>query len=371
MGRRRFGRGLIAATFVSTLLIPSIGSRADPEDRLDRTRDALEQVRGELEADRTRADDLRERIRVLERDMTKLHIAVVELDRRIARVQSVVHDTEMQIAETQRRMDAIEGRATEQAVALYKSDGVDVLGALLESTSLAELDARVRMLGIAARKNIDALVKFGRLKVEIEAQAHQLFVKREELTKERQAQADLLELRRQRKAELDEAYASLSSDIVKLKHREGDLEEAASDLRARIIASQARRAVESLGTSAQGFIWPLNGPLTSYFGPRWGRMHTGVDIDGYTGQPIVAAKGGRVIMASPYSGYGNAVIIDHGGGVATLYAHMSSFAVSSGQNVTQGQIVGSVGCTGSCTGDHLHFEVRVNGSPVDPMDYLP
>jgi murein DD-endopeptidase MepM/ murein hydrolase activator NlpD len=123
--------------------------------------------------------------------------------------------------------------------------------------------------------------------------------------------------------------------------------------------------------SAQGFIWPLNGPITSGYGPRWGRMHTGIDIDGYAGQAIVASKAGRVIVASPYGGYGNAVVIDHGGGIATLYAHMSAFSVSSGNSVGQGQVVGSVGCTGSCTGDHLHFEVRVNGGAVNPLDYLP
>jgi murein DD-endopeptidase MepM/ murein hydrolase activator NlpD len=144
-------------------------------------------------------------------------------------------------------------------------------------------------------------------------------------------------------------------------------------------AEQARVAAALQGAPAPGpikqgsgqLIWPLNGPITSGFGPRWGGMHTGIDIDGYTGQPIVASKGGNVILASSYSGYGNTVIVDHGGGVATLYAHMSSFGVSAGQNVSQGQVVGNVGCTGSCTGDHLHFEVRVNGSPVNPLSYLP
>jgi murein DD-endopeptidase MepM/ murein hydrolase activator NlpD len=99
-------------------------------------------------------------------------------------------------------------------------------------------------------------------------------------------------------------------------------------------------------------------------------MHTGIDIDGYTGEPIVAAKGGNVIQAGSMGGYGNAVIIDHGGGISTLYGHMSSIAVSGG-SVQTGQHIGNVGCTGSCTGDHLHFEVRLNGSPTDPMQYLP
>jgi murein DD-endopeptidase MepM/ murein hydrolase activator NlpD len=138
-----------------------------------------------------------------------------------------------------------------------------------------------------------------------------------------------------------------------------------------IQAAQAVRSSLARGISREGFIWPLNNSITSYYGYRWGRMHNGIDIDGTTGEPIVAAKEGTVIMAQSYSGYGNAVIIDHGGGVATLYAHLSSFDVRDGQSISQGQIVGAVGCTGSCTGDHLHFEVRVNGSPRDPLDFLP
>jgi murein DD-endopeptidase MepM/ murein hydrolase activator NlpD len=207
--------------------------------------------------------------------------------------------------------------------------------------------------------------------VRVERETRRLFEKQEELRETRNAKAELYSEQKRRKEELDASYAKLSDRISKLKNREGDLAADADRLRDEILANQAKRAVENLGKSAQGFIWPLNGPITSGYGPRWGRMHTGIDIDGFSGQPIVASKGGNVILASSYSGYGNAVIIDHGGGVATLYAHMSSFAVSAGGSVSQGQIVGNVGCTGSCTGDHLHFEVRVNGSHTNPLTYLP
>jgi murein DD-endopeptidase MepM/ murein hydrolase activator NlpD len=98
-------------------------------------------------------------------------------------------------------------------------------------------------------------------------------------------------------------------------------------------------------------------------------MHTGVDMDGNTGQPIRAAKSGRILGVACGGGYGNCTVIDHGGGVSTLYAHMSRKAVSGG-SVERGQVIGYVGCTGSCTGSHLHFEVRVNGNPRNPMGYL-
>ncbi|MEA2459912.1 MAG: hypothetical protein QOH90_89, partial [Actinomycetota bacterium] len=120
-----------------------------------------------------------------------------------------------------------------------------------------------------------------------------------------------------------------------------------------------------------GFEWPLVGVITSPFGPRGGSMHEGVDIDGVTGDPIAASAAGTVILARYYSGYGNAVIIDHGDGVTTLYGHMSAFSVAEGDAVGQGQTIGAVGATGHATGDHLHFEIRVNGTPIDPLPYLP
>jgi murein DD-endopeptidase MepM/ murein hydrolase activator NlpD len=121
--------------------------------------------------------------------------------------------------------------------------------------------------------------------------------------------------------------------------------------------------------SSSGLVWPVSGPVVSGFGMRWGRLHAGIDIGAGYGTPIHAAASGTVISAGWMGGYGNLVVIDHGGGLATAYAHQSSMAVGGG-SVSQGQVIGYVGCTGHCFGPHLHFEVRVNGSPVDPLGYL-
>ncbi|MSO96570.1 MAG: M23 family metallopeptidase [Thermoleophilia bacterium] len=137
----------------------------------------------------------------------------------------------------------------------------------------------------------------------------------------------------------------------------------------------ARRAAEQAGRQQStgptgGLAWPAPGAVTSPFGQRWGRMHTGIDIGSSTGAPIVAAAAGTVLVAGWGDGYGNTVVIDHGGGVATLYGHQSSIGVAVGQSVTRGETIGAVGSTGRSTGPHLHFEVRINGSPVDPLGYL-
>ena len=122
--------------------------------------------------------------------------------------------------------------------------------------------------------------------------------------------------------------------------------------------------------SAAGFIWPVHGTLTSGVGPRWGRMHEGIDISGGSGTPIAAAASGTVILAGWNGGYGQLVVVDHGGGLSTAYAHLSSIAVSVGQQVGQGSVVGGMGTTGHSTGVHLHFEVRVGGAAVNPIGYL-
>lgn len=122
--------------------------------------------------------------------------------------------------------------------------------------------------------------------------------------------------------------------------------------------------------SAAGFVWPANGVVSSPFGPRWGRMHEGLDIAAPTGRPVRAAKAGVVITAAASGAYGNLIVVDHGGGEQTRYAHLSAFAVATGTPVAIGQVIGRIGNTGRSTGPHLHFEIRFGGAAVDPLPYL-
>ena len=132
--------------------------------------------------------------------------------------------------------------------------------------------------------------------------------------------------------------------------------------------SMARAA--SRGSISTGIAWPLRGPITSPYGYRWGRLHTGIDIGGSTGNPYYAAASGKVVAAGWDGGYGNMILIDHGNGIMTRYGHSSKLLVSVGQQVNQGQNIGLVGSTGNSTGPHLHFEVIINGSTVNPLSYL-
>jgi len=165
-----------------------------------------------------------------------------------------------------------------------------------------------------------------------------------------------------------EKLASVQESKSEFLHEVAGLQAASRQVTAQLQSSGS--SSYSSTPSSSGLVWPVNGPVVSGFGMRWGRMHEGIDIGVGYGTPIHAAASGTVVYSGWMSGYGNFVIIDHGGGMATAYGHQSAIAVGNGQSVSQGQVIGYVGCTGHCFGPHLHFEVRINGSPVDPLGYL-
>ncbi|MEA2452188.1 MAG: hypothetical protein QOG04_898 [Actinomycetota bacterium] len=367
----RQGRAAIAATILCTLLLPAISSTAGVQSRLEQIEAERNALEVKIAAGEAEAGTLKHHINDLNEQLTTLQIEMHRLDRKIDEISAQVRTAQAAIDATQSEIDKIEDVATRQAVELYKSGATDAIEALLNSDSLTELDARAELLGAAAQENTGALVRYGRLRVEIRSKHRELFNIEEELTAQMKSRAMAKAKLDQKRGELRANLDALNMSLNAKRDKEGNLLDESDRIRGNLLAIQARHAVMARGVSAEGYIWPLNGAINSPYGPRWGRMHTGIDIDGYTGQPIVASKDGVVVLAEYYSGYGNAVVIDHGGGYATLYGHMSRFAVRSGESVEQGEIIGYVGCTGSCTGDHLHFEVRINGDPVDPMPYLP
>ena len=139
---------------------------------------------------------------------------------------------------------------------------------------------------------------------------------------------------------------------------------------ARVVAKGAQAVVASRGSGSGTLRWPVGGGITSGYGPRGGGFHTGIDIGAGYGTGVGAASAGRVVSAGWSGGYGNCVLIDHGNGLVTRYAHLSQISVHSGQSVGSGQIIGLVGSTGIATGPHLHFEVIVNGQTTNPLNYL-
>ena len=333
---------------------------------------------------------LSKRIRTLTREIGSLR-------RREARVQNTLDARRAQLARVQARYQVeherfvrlrkelrrSQGVLAKRLIEIYKSDQPDMLSVILESDGFNDLLVRADYMNAIGeqdsvivdrvrelkKKSAEKRLLLVVLKSKAEEAVRVIEVKQRQLQEARAAiqanEADLAQARRYKFGKL--------GNVRDHRHElEGDLRalQAAS---ARVTGQLQAGGPAPAGPIRQGgggYIWPVNGPVVSPFGQRWGRLHAGVDIAVPAGTPIRAAASGSVAMAGWMGGYGQYTCIQHGGGVATCYAHQSSIGVGSGASVKQGQVIGSVGCTGHCFGDHLHFEVRINGSPVDPMGYL-
>ena len=275
-------------------------------------------------------------------------------------------------------------RANRRLVAIYQEENPSTVDVLLSASSFSDFLDQLDYLGeigtqdrriahqlatakhnvAAARRGTDAT----RNRVAEAARTLQARFDEEMAARQRlvSVQTDLADARATKR----ETLAGVQENKREFVSEVDSLQQASRELAAKIQAAQASSTVSTGAPSASGLVWPVSGPVTSPFGWRWGRMHEGIDIGVPYGTPIGAAAAGVVIYAGWMSGYGNLVVIDHGGGLATAYGHQSSIAVSLGQHVEQRQVIGYVGCTGHCFGPHVHFEVRVNGQPVDPLGYL-
>jgi murein DD-endopeptidase MepM/ murein hydrolase activator NlpD len=267
-------------------------------------------------------------------------------------------------------------------VAAYEAERPDTLSVLLSSRSFSDMLDGLDYIRLVAQhdREIAAEVKLARDEVAsalkrtkvaradmyrqakiVALRVHQVRTLRDQLVA---SKGRLVDAQSRRRADLASLTAQERADAEEID----SLQQVSSELAAKIQAAQSHSTVTRTGSGA--LAWPVNAPITSPFGWRWGRMHEGIDLGAAYGTPIGAAAAGTVIYAGWLGGYGNLTVIDHGGGLATAYGHQSYIGVSVGQHVEQGQIIGNVGSTGHSTGPHLHFEVRVNGQAVDPLGYL-
>jgi murein DD-endopeptidase MepM/ murein hydrolase activator NlpD len=341
-----------------------------------------------------------ERIRSLEADVgdVSTRLAVLEddlaLHQRKLDALTALYDLQSErLAFLRSQYELAVARLSARLVAIYEGDDPSTLDVLVEAKnfrdileqlefleSIADQDRTIVKHVAGARDHMRELrARTGKTKARVAAVTRVIKVRTEQAralrTRLIAQQQGLASARRSRRASLADVRGNAqqyASEAAALQAESANL--GAQIRSAQAAAAQASVTYSSSGSSdttpsASGLIWPVSGPVVSPFGMRWGRMHEGIDIGAGYGTPIAAAASGTVIYAGWMGGYGNLIIIDHGGGIATAYGHQSSFAVGGG-HVSQGQTIGYVGCTGHCFGPHLHFEVRVNGSPVDPLGYL-
>jgi murein DD-endopeptidase MepM/ murein hydrolase activator NlpD len=289
---------------------------------------------------------------------------------------------EQRLAQTENDIATTRAGLVSRAVSAYvqpQGDGTAGDGYLAAASGdLGEMSRRAALLNQIAGRDQDALDRMHALQQDLTLQ-QDTANKAKALAEQRRKleEQSLSELRQalSAKQKLQDAVEARIKDY----QQEADAVAAQETSLSSLIRSKETVATASRGAddgavagriSGAGLIWPVSGPVTSGFGYRWGRLHAGIDIAVGIGTPIHAAKAGTVIFSGQMSGYGGVVIIDHGGGFSTLYAHQSRPAASEGQQVAQGEVIGYSGNTGHSTGPHLHFETRVNGSPQNPRQYL-
>jgi murein DD-endopeptidase MepM/ murein hydrolase activator NlpD len=342
----------------------------------------IQSVTSRIRALETQVGDVSVRLAALEEDLA-LH------RERLARITDLYELLSERLAFLRRQHAAAQQRLDLRLIEIYQSDETDTLDVLLSASSFTDILDQLdymRKLGSQDRRIADE-VRRGRDRMRVlKERANETRLKVRAATRVVEARTNQVRVVRNqlvaKQEGLSSARAAKRESLVSTREREQQyaseaaaLQAVSAQLASRINAAQAVPAATSLAVggdttpSSSGLIWPVSGPVVSGFGWRWGRMHEGIDIAAGYGTPIAAAAAGVVIYAGWMGGYGNLIIVDHGGGLATAYAHQSSFAVGGGP-VSQGQTLGYIGCTGHCFGPHLHFEVRVNGAAVDPLGYL-
>jgi murein DD-endopeptidase MepM/ murein hydrolase activator NlpD len=400
----RWVAAALAALVTVFAVAPALGGAATASERQREIQREIERLRGEL--DEVAADeaavlaDLRVTQRRREEEHTKLAQIDVEYTAAMDALRAAQHELDLAAGEelaaqqrlqiVQSQLEEARGALKDQAVASFMrfGSGAEKLDVILRANNIHELHDAKAFVDALAERQIRIVSEYSALEretLELEADAEALKATAATRRNEVQAQTDALQAIRQQQAQstaianeeaaheqalLESLRGTRAAYERRIREQQEESDEIAELLR--------RRGGSGARISGRGSLSsPLADPMvTSSYGyrthPIFGdrRLHTGLDFRAGSGTPLSAAAPGEVVFAGWKGGYGNCTIVDHGGGTATLYAHQSAIRVDVGDVVTRGQVIGAAGSTGYATGPHLHFEVRVNGAPVDPMPYL-
>jgi len=379
---RKTSRLPLAALVLALLvLLASPAQAADSLSSARKKRDAARQRRAEVAAKinslKASDDELDKAVADLTKQVNAQQAAADSARQAVEAAMAAVAAADAKLAETEKQIGALRDAVVKRAVSAYIRPRSEPFGGVVSTDDLGEASRRDSLLKHVGDRDRDVVDRLRAARLDLVEQQAEL-KKARDLVAERR-KAELAKLSGVQKALADKARLSdaLESRIREYQAEADAVAREESGLVALINSKERERAsrggdIASDGrVSGAGLIWPVRGPVTSGFGYRWGRMHAGIDIGAGTGVPIKAAKGGVVTFSGTMSGYGNVIIISHGGGFTTLYAHQSRLGVGDGASVSQGQVIGYVGSTGRSTGPHLHFETRVNGNAQDPRRYLP
>src|SRR3954453_23307860 len=387
--KRAFNITIVVA-LAAFLVVPMPGQSSSLHRRMDI-------VRAKIGAKKAKEGVLTSTITRYNHKIQSLQGEIRGLQDRQNRIQESLDQKQAELFATQDKLEKAKDRLARLKVYLaqaqkvlgqrlaqmYKDGEPDALTVVLESNGFTDLLERTQFLDRITNQDNQIITRVRTLKAKTTKQTKELGV----LQKQQKAAAIAIEQRRNQVAAVKGKLVSSRTDLQSARdgrqviltrvrstrHRlEGDLSKMQAQVAAQLRAAQNVPSAGPVRRGSGSMIWPVNGPITSPFCERraWEACPPGIDIGVPAGTPIRAADSGRVVIAGWTGGYGNYTCIQHSASLSSCYGHQSSIQVSVGQNVSQGQVIGLSGCTGLCFGDHLHFEVRINGAVTNPLNYL-
>ena len=347
----------------------------DIDEQIEEKSSELAGVKGKLSENLNQINELNAEISTVQNDIDDLQSKIDSLTSQITTKDANIKEQEEKYATQKDLLD-------KRLVALYESGSTSYLDMLLSSDGLADFISKYYTIEVLAESDQELLTKIDNTKKQIENEKASLEAAKAEI---QTSQAAIVEKKNTLAASKKQKSAIASTLSEEEKILEQQLEEFEEDKRRiqkELAALASKNNITPVAPSAAGYISPLAGKTKSSITTGYGayKGHTGVDFACASGTPIYAVKSGTVVTSTAlrnssgnYKSYGEYIVIDHHDGTMTLYAHMypGSRLVSKDQNVSQGQQIGSVGTTGNSSGNHLHFEVRINGRCVNPTAYLP
>lgn len=334
------------------------------------TSDQIKQKKAQLEQGQQQEANISAQITRLESKITEKESTIASIKSQIADTESSITRVSAQVRQKKASLDKGTDDLNSRLRNMYKSGSVGFVDVILSSSNVSELLNNVEMIKKIYASDREVVAQLQNKYDKIRKKEDQLKAMKAALSEKRANLSSQESALKEDRASLAEKKSAVASNNSQLQNEIDDLQQEAD-----AVTDKIGNYDNGGSYSGGSMCWPVNGTVTCGYGwricPIHGReFHTGIDIGAAMGQTVRAAAAGTVRQAGPNGGYGNSVIITHGGGITTLYGHNSYVSVSPGQKVRKGQKIAGAGSTGNSTGPHCHFEVRVNGNYVNPMNYL-
>ena len=396
MRQYTFKTRLVAALLSGVVLCGTPAYIMAEDEDLTNQLDSIQQQVNQQNAAKADAEtvigSVSEQLRQIEEQLRQATAELGTIKEQRVAVENDITLNERQLAEAQKRLEGRESVFYKRVRDIYINGRLSYLDVVIGAKDFSDFANRLEVLKRIIDSDITLINEIKKERADIEAHKQKLEADRAKLVElEKAALAKQAEIE-QKKAERNVVLQKAQNDRATAMQAIEELNASSAQVSAMLKERQAARAAAAAAATAQSsggqgasdnwvqgtgqLGWPVSGEITSPYGyrvhPIWGTTiyHSGIDIGVDEGTPVHAADGGVVVWSGWMGGYGYAVVIDHGNGLSTLYGHNSELAVDEGQSVAKGQVISYAGSTGNSTGPHVHFEVRANGDPVDPMGYL-